>query len=154
MMHLRVGSLALAAILSVACASEHDTVGLESTSAGTKLATDYFAPQPAAVAFGSTEVEVRLRDGAVDLPSSLPAGPTTFVVSNDGPEERGFGIAGRGIDRALAHPLAPGESGELEVDLEPGTYFVSDRAAHGGEHGEGEHGGGSHDANRLLHVVG
>ncbi|HMB54206.1 MAG TPA: hypothetical protein VKU40_12875 [Thermoanaerobaculia bacterium] len=144
--------VALTALLAAACASEQDTVGLESTSAGMKMAAEYFTPQPVAAAHGSTEVEVRLRDGAVELPSSLPAGPTTFVVSNDGPDERGFGIAGRGIDRALAHPLAPGESGELEVELEAGTYFVSDRVGHGEEHGGG-HGGG-HDSNRLLHVVG
>lgn len=143
MKQLCVGALALAAVLGVACASEQDTAGLASTSDGTRMAAEYFAPQPAAAAAGSSEVEVRLRDGAVELPSSLPAGPTTFVVTNDGPGERGFGIAGRGIDRALAHPLAPGESGELEVELAAGTYFVGE---------SGEHGG--HGSQRLLHVIG
>ncbi|HVS04174.1 MAG TPA: cupredoxin domain-containing protein [Thermoanaerobaculia bacterium] len=70
------------------------------------------------------EVHVGLSDYAIDMPATLPAGPTTFHVENQGTVEHGFEVEGEGIEEELASHLQPGESGELTVDLRPGTYEV------------------------------
>jgi hypothetical protein len=72
------------------------------------------------------EVEVSLTEFAIDMPTTLPAGPTTFVVSNNGSFEHNFEIESEelGIEVALAANLAPGETATLEVDLPAGTYEV------------------------------
>jgi uncharacterized cupredoxin-like copper-binding protein len=70
---------------------------------------------------GST-VQVSLVDGAIEMPSELPAGPTTFEITNNGTGEHGFDIEGGGVEAMLEPTLQPGESGTLEVDLQPGTY--------------------------------
>lgn len=137
----RIAVVAVLAVV-VACGSPQNRISRQSTEANTGQARDYFSAEEAA-ARSSVEVEVRLRDGAIDLPASLPAGPTTFVVSNDGPGEHGFAVEGRGVERELESPLAPGASGELSLRLEPGTYFVFDPA-------DGHHNAG---ANRRLTVV-
>lgn len=69
-------------------------------------------------------VEVTLTDFRIDMPSTLPAGPTTFRVTNAGKAEHNFEVEGEGIETKLAQNLQPGESGSLEVDLQPGTYHV------------------------------
>ena len=63
-----------------------------------------------------------LTEFVVDMPESLPAGPTTFVVTNDGTIEHSLEIEGQGIEEALEPHLQPGETGELTVDLQPGSY--------------------------------
>jgi uncharacterized cupredoxin-like copper-binding protein len=138
----RIAATALLAVV-VACGSPQNQQSRQSTEGNTEQARDYFAAEAQAAAQSRVEVEVRLRDGAIELPASLPAGATTFVVSNDGPGEHGFAIEGRGVERELESPLAPGASGRLEMDLEAGTYFVSDPA-------DGRHTAG---ANRRLQVV-
>jgi uncharacterized cupredoxin-like copper-binding protein len=73
---------------------------------------------------GPSTVEVSLTEYTVDMPNSIPAGPTTFSITNDGTEEHGFEIEGEGVAEALDPNLQPGDSAELEVDLAPGTYEV------------------------------
>lgn len=85
---------------------------------------DYFADDPEAPAAGTSAVEVRLHGRQIDMPSSLPAGETTFLVTNTGDDEHSFEIEGNGIEEELEDSLQAGESGELTVDLEPGTYTV------------------------------
>lgn len=81
-------------------------------------------PQAAAAAAASAPVAVSLREFAIDMPDSLPAGPTTFTVTNDGTIEHSFEIEGQGVEQDLEHHLKPGESMDLQVDLAPGTYEV------------------------------
>ena len=69
-------------------------------------------------------VEVHLHEYAVELPKTLPAGPTTFVVHNDGNKGHSFKIEGPGIDEILAKPVEPQMTGELKVTLQPGEYKV------------------------------
>jgi uncharacterized cupredoxin-like copper-binding protein len=72
------------------------------------------------------EVDVSLTEFAIDMPTTLAAGPTTFTITNDGTIEHSFEIESEelGIEEELEQNLAPGETATLEVDLEPGTYEV------------------------------
>lgn len=65
-----------------------------------------------------------LTEFAIDMPASLPAGPTTFEVTNDGTIEHNFEIEGEGIEEVFETNLQPGETRTMEVDLAPGTYKV------------------------------
>jgi plastocyanin len=78
---------------------------------------------PAAEASGG-EVAVSLTEFAIDMPTELPAVPTTFAITNNGTVEHNFEVEGQGIEEELEMNLAPGESGTLELDLAPGTYEV------------------------------
>lgn len=80
------------------------------------------APQgekPAAAA-----VEVRLSEYAIAMPRTLPAGPTAFVVHNDGRKVHSFKIEGPGLAELLSAPVQPRATAKLEVTLQPGEYKV------------------------------
>jgi len=79
---------------------------------------------PLALAQEGGTVEVTLEDGQINMVDSLPAGPTTFMITNNGTEEHSFEVEGNGIEEELDPHLQPGENGTLEVDLQPGTYEV------------------------------
>jgi uncharacterized cupredoxin-like copper-binding protein len=79
------------------------------------------APQEAKTA---ATVEVRLSEYAVEMPPTLPPGPTAFLVRNEGRKSHSFKIQGPGIDGMLEAVLRPHETGRLEVTLQPGEYKV------------------------------
>ncbi len=92
-----------------------------------EVATPSASPVASPVASPAAEagaVEVSLSDFVIDMPATLPAGPTVFNVSNDGEAPHNFEIEGQGIEMELESDLQPGESGTLEVDLQPGTYTI------------------------------
>jgi len=101
-------------------ASTDVSVFIAQTQRQRKAAT----PAAAGSAAAGAPVEVSLREFAIDMPDSLPAGPTTFTVTNAGTIEHSFEIEGRGIEQELEHHLKPGETMTLQVDLEPGKYEV------------------------------
>lgn len=53
------------------------------------------------------EVQVVLKDYKLELPETLPAKPTTFLIRNAGTIEHSFAIAGNGIERRLDVYLQP-----------------------------------------------
>jgi uncharacterized cupredoxin-like copper-binding protein len=69
-------------------------------------------------------VEVKLMEYKIEMPASVGAGVTTFMVTNTGEETHGFEVEGNGIEKALKPRLKKGESSSLQVDLKPGTYKV------------------------------
>ncbi|MEA2600266.1 MAG: hypothetical protein QOF89_1258 [Acidobacteriota bacterium] len=69
-------------------------------------------------------VEVRLSEYAIAMPHTLPAGPTSFLVRNEGNKVHSFKIEGPGIDELLSTPVKPQETGSLQVTLQPGDYKV------------------------------
>jgi len=69
-------------------------------------------------------VDVGLTEFAIDMPNSLPAGPTRFSIHNNGAATHSFVIEGQGIEKTLANSLQPGQSAFLNLDLAPGSYTV------------------------------
>lgn len=85
------------------------------------------AAVPLALAQENTEnkvIAVTLGDFNISMPSSLLAGTVAFEVTNNGDVEHNFKIEGQGLEESFETNLQPGESGMLEVNLEPGTYQV------------------------------
>src|SRR3954471_1721640 len=72
----------------------------------------------------SAPIEVRLSEYAIEMPYALPAGPTTFLVRNEGKKSHSFKIEGPGIDEILSKPVRPHETENLQVTLQPGEYKV------------------------------
>jgi uncharacterized cupredoxin-like copper-binding protein/quercetin dioxygenase-like cupin family protein len=70
------------------------------------------------------EVAVSLSEYTIEMPTELPAGLTTFTITNAGTMEHNFEVEGQGIEEELEANLAPGESGTLTLDLAPGTYEI------------------------------
>jgi hypothetical protein len=69
-------------------------------------------------------VQVNVTDQQLQMPESLPTGPTTFQVTNAGNHEHSFGIVGPAGDKTLDKTLKPGESATLDINLDAGTYRV------------------------------
>jgi len=69
-------------------------------------------------------VEVTLSEYAVGMPHTLPAGPTTFLIHNEGKKTHSFKIEGPGIDEILKKPVPPAATDQLQVTLQPGEYKI------------------------------
>lgn len=72
----------------------------------------------------SEAVEVTLEEFEIRMPRSLPAGPTTFRVTNAGDTEHNFEIEGQGIEKEFETNLQPGETKAMHVNLKSGRYEV------------------------------
>ena len=68
------------------------------------------------------KVNVSVNDKGVQMPKSLQAGKTAFVVKNTGKEAHNFEIEGQAIDKSFWFNLAPNQTKTMQVDLKPGTY--------------------------------
>lgn len=95
---------------------------------------------PPAEGRAAQQVEVTLRDFAIELPASLRPGPTTFRVVNAGPSTHNFAILGPEgetavVEAQLPEPLESNGTATLSADLKPGQYRawcpVKDHADHG-----------------------
>ena len=93
---------------------------------GLDAAAEAAAPEvtPAAAAAEPELVAVSLTNFAIDMPTELAAGPIRFSIANNGAAPHNFVVEGPGVNKRLANNLQPGESGFLNVVLEPGTYTV------------------------------
>jgi plastocyanin len=69
-------------------------------------------------------VDVRLSEHVIEMPNTLPAGPTTFLIHNEGKKIHSFKVEGPGVDALLSEPVQPRASGQLQVTLQPGEYKV------------------------------
>jgi uncharacterized cupredoxin-like copper-binding protein len=69
-------------------------------------------------------VAVELVEYEIRMPTTLPTGPTTFEVTNNGSVDHNFRIEGQGIIDGFANDFPPGQTQILELDLAPGEYEV------------------------------
>ena len=77
--------------------------------------------QPAAPA-GEEEVKIRMTEFKFEPATvEVQAGKVKFELENAGAVEHSFVIVG--TDKKL-EAIQPGKSGELEIDLKPGTYQI------------------------------
>lgn len=110
--------------VSAACTRETSEPELGSTTATQTSTDDVVTTTETAAAAAADPIRVSLIDYEIQMPSTLPAGPTSFQVSNNGSEEHTFVISGNGVDQKLEKELKPLEVATLEVDLQPGTYQI------------------------------
>jgi iron uptake system EfeUOB component EfeO/EfeM len=68
------------------------------------------------------KVNVTVSDKGVQMPKSLPAGKTAFVVKNSGKQAHNFEIEGSGVDKSFWFAIDPNQSKTMQVDLKPGEY--------------------------------
>jgi plastocyanin len=73
---------------------------------------------------GNPSVDVELLEYQIRMSDTLAAGKQTFRIANGGHEQHGFAIEGPGVSKQLANNLTRGDTAELEVTLQPGTYTV------------------------------
>ncbi|AVH20814.1 hypothetical protein C5E43_16850 [Nocardia cyriacigeorgica] len=73
----------------------------------------------------STQIAVSENEFSINIanPPST-AGAYTFVVENSGSVSHDLAIEGPGVESRRTPRIERGESGELAVDLEPGTYTL------------------------------
>lgn len=109
---LSAAAVTLLACFAGGCQSESERAGRGAGEEGT------VANQ------GGQTVQVELTNDQIQMPNTLKAGPTTFVVKNDGQQVHSFRIEGEGIDGSIGAPLTPGETRQMVVDLKPGNYRV------------------------------
>jgi uncharacterized cupredoxin-like copper-binding protein len=99
--------LVAAALLAAGCGSDDDeTSGTTAASGGEAEAVDLTATE---YAFDPSNVSLDA------------AGKVTFTVSNKGEETHALEVEGNGVEEET-ESIAPGESGTLTVELEPGEY--------------------------------
>jgi uncharacterized cupredoxin-like copper-binding protein len=72
----------------------------------------------------AAKVEVRLSEYTVGMPHTLPAGPTAFLLRNEGKKSHSFKIEGPGIEDSQTVIVRPGKTDTLQVTLQPGEYKV------------------------------
>ena len=83
------------------------------------------APDEAAASGGEVAVVgVVLNEFSIAMPTELAAGPTQFNVSNVGGAPHNLVIEGEGISERLPDNLESRQTGNLTLDLAPGTYTV------------------------------
>ena len=122
----------ISSLLFVAACNQREEVAGElpttdpsavATAAGPPPVSTAGSPVPSS-AQGAHVINVRLLDFRFEMPNQVPAGPTRFVITNDGEQKHNFEIEGQGIERELETALETGQSGELTVDLKPGSYRI------------------------------
>jgi iron uptake system EfeUOB component EfeO/EfeM len=70
----------------------------------------------------ANKVNVTVTEDSIDMPKSVEAGKTAFVVKNSGKEKHNFEVRGHGIDKKFILALAPDQTKVLHVDLKTGRY--------------------------------
>ena len=70
------------------------------------------------------KVAVKVDERRIQMPKSLAAGKTAFVVTNVGKEKHNFEIQGETLEKSFYLSLAPKDEKVMQVDLKPGTYKV------------------------------
>lgn len=108
--YARGASLAAVGLVASACGgSPSPSDGAAAPSAG--------GPPP------GMSVDVSMTDFRFDLSrQAFAAGTYTFVATNDGEAPHAVEVVGPGVDDQRTDTVAPGETAEVTVTLQPGSY--------------------------------
>ncbi|MFW6061209.1 MAG: plastocyanin/azurin family copper-binding protein [Planctomycetota bacterium] len=75
----------------------------------------------------TNQVDVGLTEWEIDTAQTLPPGRTVLQVTNNGNMPHDLAIQGQGLNKQLEPGdayLEAGQSGTMEIDLQPGEYRV------------------------------
>ncbi|MEX1183017.1 MAG: hypothetical protein WEF86_07255 [Gemmatimonadota bacterium] len=112
-------------VLLAACTAQDDQPAggaADTTTAGAPAVPA--AAEPADGEVSSSSIGAVLAEWHVTLSQdSVPAGPVTIGVANEGTIPHAFEVEGNGEEFAT-DPLAPGESVTMSIDLAAGEYRV------------------------------
>jgi plastocyanin len=132
-------SLALIAIMIplalAACGDDDDE---DTTSAATEPTTEETTTdETAGAGGGGEEIAISETEFALDpADPTVAAGEVTIAVTNDGATLHNLEVEGNGVEE-ITDDLDPGQSDDLALDLEAGTYriycAIGDHAAQGME---------------------
>jgi uncharacterized cupredoxin-like copper-binding protein len=123
-------TLLLSLTLTAGCSNAPESGGQQPASSNTTPASSQATVNstPTMTAPTATAAKgmviVKLTEYKIEMPTSVPAGATTFSVTNAGKQTHSFEVEGNGIETELEMKLKAGESGMLQVDLKPGAYKV------------------------------
>lgn len=128
-------ALTIAAVLAIAaaigCGSDDDNSGAEATTtAAAPAATTAPSTAPAGGASGTggggatVKVDADPNGQLAFVQKSLtaPAGTDTFRLTNDSTVPHNLEIEGNGIEEGPTATISGGETADLKVELQPGTY--------------------------------
>jgi uncharacterized cupredoxin-like copper-binding protein len=107
-------------LMLAACGGDDSDTSSSSTAASTET-TDTSASSTgggAAISIGETEYALDPAD------PTAKAGSVTLEAVNNGSITHNLEIEGNGIEEQATEDLDPGASGEVTVDLKPGTYEI------------------------------
>ena len=80
-------------------------------------------PSPAAAPVVGTAVRVIEKEFSITLPTTtMSPGTYTFRVSNQGTVSHNLTVAGPGVATKASPTIAPGQSGDVTVTLQKGSY--------------------------------
>jgi uncharacterized cupredoxin-like copper-binding protein len=121
---LAVIALAIAAALTLAaCGSSDDTSSTAAVSSTTPAESTTSASSGSSG--GGQSVDIDETEYKLDpSDATVKAGSVTFAVTNSGKTTHNLEIEGNGIEEQGTDDLSPGSSGDLTVDLKPGTYTI------------------------------
>jgi uncharacterized cupredoxin-like copper-binding protein len=113
-----IAAAVIAAFALAACGGDEDEETVPAPTTTGEAATDATGGEGKA-----QEVDVSETEFAIDPANpKVKAGTVTFKVTNDGQIVHNLEVEGNGIEEELDEDLQPGDSGELTVDLQAGTY--------------------------------
>ena len=112
----------VAAFALAACGDDDDD---DETTAASETTAETTTSEDQASSGGGETIAISESDYKLD-PSdpTAKAGTITFELTNDGQAPHNLEVEGNGVEEELPNDLAPGDSGELSVDLEPGDYTM------------------------------
>jgi len=112
-----------AALVSLAGCSSSKTTTPTTGPASSTSASGTSSSGPSAASGAGTTVAVTETEFSIDLPSkTLQAGTYTFKVTNSGSFTHNLTVDGPGVEDKASPSLSPGDSGEVTVTLQKGTY--------------------------------
>jgi plastocyanin len=96
----------------------------ETTTEETTTAEETTTDDAAQTGGGGEELTISETEFALDpADPTVAAGEVTITATNDGATVHNLEVEGNGVEE-ITDDLDPGQSGELKLDLEPGSYEI------------------------------
>jgi uncharacterized cupredoxin-like copper-binding protein len=111
-------------LMLAACGDDNSDSSSTSAETESTESTDTGSTDTSSTSSGSADVSIGETEFALDpADPSVKAGSVTIEAVNNGSITHDLEIDGNGVEEEI-EDLDPGASGEVTVDLEPGTYEI------------------------------